>query len=71
MMASNPNTDEFLAVRFPHVHKSWLERVNQMLARLFQENGGYAEMHTKFQGTQPVWTEWQIRELFPRKEETR
>lgn len=63
------STDEFLAVKFPHLRKSWLERINRKLGLLWQENGGNAEMHVRWRKCHPDWTEWSIREPLPHKEE--
>ncbi len=58
-------TDEFLAVHFPGIRKSWLKRVSEKLTSLVQENGGNAEMHVRFNRGRIQWTDWSQRDLFP------
>jgi len=61
------DTDEFLAVRFPNVPKSFLAGLNKRLAWLKVLNGGHAEMKVRWSGGKVQWTDWTDRELAPRQ----
>lgn len=59
------DTDQFLALHFPHLPKSWLQRVNEKLGRLKADpnNGGNVELCTRFNRGRPKWWDWREREL--------
>lgn len=59
------NTDEFLAIKFPGIRKSWLKRICERLKRLKQENGGNAEMTTHWSKGRDLWTDWKQRDISP------
>ena len=63
------DTDEFLAVRFPNVPKSFLAGLNKRLAWLKVLNGGHAEMKVRWSGGKPQWTDWTDREMAPKQAE--
>ena len=56
-------TDEFLAIKFPHLRKSWLQKINWRLGWLKQFNGGHGEMVTRFSNGQDRWTGWNERDV--------
>ncbi len=51
------DTDKLLAIKFPHVPRSWLEQVEKELA----ETNGNVEMTTRFVGGEDQWTDWKKR----------
>jgi hypothetical protein len=57
-------TDKLLAIKFPHLKKSWLARINRKLALLKQddENGGNVEMVARFSHFSLKWLGWNERE---------
>ena|SRR5579863_3111446 len=55
------DTDEFLAVRYPHIDKSWLDEINTMLGQLKAWCSGDARMSVPFSGGIPQFTEWTIK----------
>jgi len=63
----NQSTDEFLAIRFPLIRKSWLERISRKLGLLKQENGGHAEMRVQWKHGTVHWTEWLTRDYSQEK----
>lgn len=56
-------TDEFLAIKFPGIKKSWLQRICSKLNVLKQENGGNVEMHVRWKQGVPQWTDWIQRDI--------
>lgn len=54
----NTSTDEFLAARFPHVERNWLEMVNDTLGFLKQKSSGNGEMQTMWNGGVDAGTKW-------------
>ena len=56
-------TDEFLALKFPGIRKSWLKRVSHKLMQLRNENGGNAELTTRFKNGRDCWDDWNARYL--------
>lgn len=62
------NTDEFLAIKFPNLRKSWLTRLNQKLGWLKKKNSGNAEMRVHWAGGRDLYTEWTYREASPKDE---
>ncbi len=60
------DTAEVLAVRFPHVPKRWLYRLNAKLGKLKAENGGNVDMSARFEAGKVRWTDWTQRDLEPR-----
>lgn len=62
-MGERQDTDEFLAVRFPHLSKSWLDEINEMVGVLKQYFSGNAQMHVPWSGGLPQQTEWLVKGL--------
>lgn len=56
-------TEELIAVKFPHLKLSWLQKVNKKLGLVKKENGGNVEMQVRFGKGQPQWTEWKQRDI--------
>jgi hypothetical protein len=59
----NTSTDELLAIKFPGIRKSWLKRVSKKLMQLMGENGGNAELTTRFKNGRDCWDDWNARYL--------
>lgn len=59
-MGEKQNTDEFLAVRFPHLSKSWLDEINDMVGWLKQKFSGNGELCVPWSGGIPQPGRWTI-----------
>lgn len=53
-------TDEFLAIHFPNVSKSWLRKVSERLGFFKKMNGGDLELHTRFKRGESQWDDWSL-----------
>lgn len=53
------DTDKFLAIRYKHLDKSWLDKVNEMVGWLKQHLSGNGEMRVFWSGGVPQ-TEWTL-----------
>jgi hypothetical protein len=60
------DTDEFFAVHYQHLDKSWLkswlEDLNEMVGLLKQRFSGNAHMHLPWSGGIPQDTEWSVKQ---------
>lgn len=65
--SGDQSTDEFLAIRFPHLKKSWLQKVNDRLATFKLENGGSVEAVIRWSKGHVQWMDWHLRDLIPEK----
>jgi len=58
-----PTTDEFLAIKFPGIRKSWLQKISTKLNLLKAENGGNAEMTVRWRHGTSQWIDWNQRDI--------
>lgn len=57
------NTDEVLALHFSNLPRPWLEKVNDKIGKLREENGGDVDMHVRWSKCRPKWMDWILREF--------
>jgi hypothetical protein len=59
------DTGKFIALRYPHLDKQWLDSVNNGIAEFKKQNGGDVEMHVRWNKGRAKWTDWIIRIFSP------
>lgn len=55
------STDEFLAIRFPNLDKTWLDEINEMVGWLKQKFKGNGELYVPWSGGIPQISTWSIK----------
>lgn len=59
--SGDQSTDEFLAIRFPHLRKTWLDEINDAIGWLKQNFKGNATMQIPWNGGIPGEVHWFVK----------